>query len=349
MRQTKKHFLSMLILLVLFVAPLLVSLRVSAATTITFRSVTVSSSVPSAVISETFNFNLSLTTPIGSMAFEHCSNSPLPEQPCTPPTGYDSTSRSLTSQTNNTGFTVDAGSSTANRIVITRPLAAGALGATTFGFTNITNTSMPSQTIFVRVSTYASIDGTGVPIDQGSSAYATQGGFSVGAYVPPFLIFCVGITVGAQCSSATGSLISFGELSTSQAKTGTSQFSGATNDFTGYSVFYDGFTMTAGNQAIPALASGGASTPGTSQFGFNLRSNTIPSVGAAQSGAGTSVINANYNIQNIFRMATGEQLTNSTLPTDFNITTVSYLVNISSSQEPGYYATTLTFTAVASF
>lgn len=350
MSQTKKLVRTLVVLLIFTAAPLfLVPSRTLAATTISVRSVIISSAVPGATISETFRFNLSLTSAIGSIAFEHCDNSPLPEVVCNPPAGYTSSSRNLTSQTNNTGFSVDVADSTANKIVITRPSVAAVLGPTTYGFTNITDTTTPGQTIFVRISTYASTDGTGTPIDAGTMAFATQGGFSVGAFVPPFLIFCVGITVSNQCTVTSGSLISFGELSATQTKFATSQFSGATNDPGGYQVFIDGHTMTAGNQEITALASGGNNTPGTSQFGLNLRGNSNPSVGADQTGIGTSVTAANYSVPNVFRLAAGEQLTNSTSSTDYNITTVSYIVNISSSQEPGYYATTLSYIATAAF
>lgn len=337
-------------LMVLIVAPLFSVLgRTSASQLISYRTVLINTAVPGAIISETFSFSLASTAAIGSISFEHCDNSPLPQVPCNAPAGYTATSSNLSSQSNNTGFTFDPVNTTANRIVITRLPAAGVLGTTSFVFTNVHNTTASGQTVYTRVSTYASIDGTGAAIDAGSMAYATQGGFSVGAYVPPFLIFCVGITVGNHCTTSNGSLIEFGELSATQPKFATSQFSGATNDPGGYQVFVDGHTMTAGNQIIPALDSGGASTPGTGQFGFNLSINSNPSVGANQTGVGTSVVTSNYNQPNIFRMAAGDLLTNSTTSTDFNVTTVSYIVNISTSQSPGSYATTLAYIATAAF
>jgi hypothetical protein len=347
MRQTKKLFIY-LTGLVISAATLLTALPAAAAPLITFRSVQISSALPGANISETFGFNLRSTSLVGSISFEHCSNSPQRLDPCTAPAGYDATAGNLTAQTNNTGFSIDTVNSTANRIIITRVPANGVLGNTTYGFTNITNTTTSGQTVYVRIATYASTDATGPVTDEGAMAYAVQGGFSVGAYVPPFLIFCAAITVGSQCGTVSGALISFGELSTAVPRTATSQFSGATNDFSGYSVFIDGHTMTAGNLVIPAM-SGSGSVPGTSQFGFNLRANTVPAVGANQTGAGSSAIAANYNVPNSYRMSTGDLLTSSPISTDFNVTTVSYVVNIAPSQQPGYYATTLTFIATASF
>lgn len=203
--------------------------------------------------------------------------------------------------------------------------------------------------MYVRIAHYASIDLTGPRGDNGAVAFSISGGFNVGGYVPPYLIFCAAITVSLDCSSTNGSLISFGELLPTQTKASTSQFSGATNDPTGYSVSLTGQTMTAGNLVIPPLASNAGSIVGVSQFGINLRSNTVPAVGAEPSGAGTAFVNGAYNVPNQFRFVNGEQLVNSVLPTDYNLHTVSYIVNVSSSQQPGYYATTMTYIATAAF
>jgi hypothetical protein len=196
---------------------------------------------------------------------------------------------------------------------------------------------------------YGSTDATGPRGDNGAVAFAITGAFRVGAYVPPYLIFCAAITVALDCSTANGLLINFGELSKIETKTATSQFSGATNDPTGYSVAISGQTMTAGNQIIPPLSVTSASTIGTSQFGINLRSNTVPSVGADPSGAGTAIVNGSYAIPNQYKFANGDQLVASTLSTDYNLHTVSYIVNIDNGQLPGYYATTLTYIATAAF
>jgi hypothetical protein len=175
------------------------------------------------------------------------------------------------------------------------------------------------------------------------------GGFSVGAYVPPFLIFCAGVTVAQNCSNITGVLVPFGELSSTQTKTATSQFSGATNDPGGYSVFISGQTMTAGNQAISAMATNAPNSTGIAQFGLNLRANASPVVGAEPTGPGTATIASNYNTPNQFRFVNGELLASSNTSTNYNVHTVSYIVNVPSSQSSGYYATTLTYIATAAF
>lgn len=313
------------------------------------RSVAISTAIPSAQANQIFTFSIPSAAVLGSIKFEQCDNSPFIGAPCSAPVGLSLSSATLSSQTTNTGFTIDIINSSINSIVLTRIPGAATLGVSTYAFSGITNSSTPNQTIYVRLSTYASVDATGPANEKGAVAYAILGGFSVGAFVPPFLIFCAAVTVSLNCGSTTGSLIAFGELSTTSANTATSQFSGATNDPAGYSVIVSGQTMTAGNQIIPPLSSNAASSIGTSQFGLNLRQNTVPSVGADQSGSGTAVANANYNTPNVFRFVNGEQLVNSAISTDYNLHTVSYLVNISTAQQPGYYATTLTYIATAAF
>ncbi len=143
----------------------------------------------------------------------------------------------------------------------------------------------------------------------------------------------------------------FGEFSSTTATGVTSQMSVATNDGTGYNAFVTGQTMTSGTNIIPALTTQTASSPGTSQFGINLRANSSPSVGSnPQVGpVASGVPDANYNTPNIFRFVNGERVASATTSTGFNRYTISYLVNVSADQAPGLYATTLTYTAVASF
>jgi len=340
-----------LIQAILFIIAVMITAnsKTYAGTELTNRSVTISSGVPSAQVSNTITFSMTTLASIGSIEFEHCTNSPFVGTPCTVPTGLSLSSAVLSTQINNSGFTIDIINSTVNKIVLTRAPAAANAGQNTYTFTNITNPSVANQTVFVRMASYASTDASGPRSDTGSVAYSTQGAFAVGAYVPPFLLFCAAVTVAIDCSVTTGSLISLGELLTTQTKTATSQFSGATNDPAGFAVYLVGQTMTAGNQIIQPLGAPTGSAVGVSQFGINLRANTVPSVGANSVGVGTSVPNPNYNSPNLYMFNNGDQITNSTLPTDYNLQTVSYIVNIAKSQAPGYYATTMTYVAVAAF
>ena len=107
--------------------------------------------------------------------------------------------------------------------------------------------------------------------------------------------------------------------------------------------------MTSGNEVIPALSTNASSASGTSQFGINLRLNNEPTVGADVSGNGTAQPTANYNNANSFRYVSGEQIADATRATAFNRFTVAYMINVSADQRPGVYASSFTFTAIASF
>ncbi len=313
------------------------------------RSVQITSAIPSATTSQVFSFNVPSTSTVGSIEFEYCSNSPFIGTACTVPAGMNAAGAALVGQTNNVGFTLDLINTTSNRIVLTRPASSSITGMSSYTFDTVVNSSTANQTIYVRIALFGSVDATGPRGDNGAVAFAITGAFRVGAYVPPYLIFCAAITVALDCSTTNGLLINFGELSKIETKTATSQFSGATNDPTGYSVAISGQTMTAGNQIIPPLSVVTPSAIGVSQFGINLRSNTVPSVGAEPSGAGTAAVNGSYAVPNQYKFANGEQLVSSPISTDYNLHTVSYIVNIETGQQPGYYATTLTYIATAAF
>jgi len=316
----------------------------------TNRSIIVSTGVPSAVATHNFRFDIPSTNVMGSLVFEYCINSPLLIDACTPPSGLDTSAANLISQGTNVGFSIDGVNTTTNRLVLTRPPAAGIIGSSLYDFSDIINHNSPNQTVFVRISSYASADGTGTFIDEGSVAFSTGlSGLNVGLTVPPYITFCVGQTVASNCASTTGSMVSFGELSRQSTSTVTTQMAAATNDFDGYNIFVEGQTLTSGNNIVSPLQSPSSSVVGQSQFGLNLSSNTSPSVGANTSGLGTGVVSANYSNPNSFRFVPGELIASSSLSTEFNVYTVSYIANVSASQAAGFYATTLTYTAVATF
>lgn len=313
------------------------------------RSVVLSSVLPSAAASYDFEFDIPTSAVIGSIEFEYCSNSPDFYTSCIPPAGLDASAAVLLSQFGNTGFSIDTANSNASRIVLTRTPAAGSMVTSGYTFDNIINPSSAGPSTFVRISTYASVDGTGPSSDRGAVAFSIQNIFNVGAFVPPFLRLCVGITVAPDCSEMNGSSIDLGTLSSTQARFAQSQFATATNDPTGYVVFALGNTMTSGNNTIPAMPNQAASLPGTGQFGINLRANLIPGVGQDPVGLGTALPTANYNLPNRFMYLDGDSIATSPINSDYNRMTVSYLVNIPSSQPAGIYATTITYLALVQF
>jgi hypothetical protein len=323
--------------------------RPAAAITITNRSITLGSYTPSAVTNENFQFTLPTTADVGSIVLEYCSNSPSFYLSCVAPTGLDVSAATLTTQSGNVGFSIDTADGNANHLVLSRPVTPGTVLPNQYIFNNITSPSTPGETVFVKISTHDTTDGSGPNQDTGAVAFAVQSIFNVNAFVPPFLQMCVGVTVAPDCSSTVGDSVDLGILSSTVANKGKSQFAVATNDITGYVVFVLGPTLTSGSNIIPALPSPAASFPGTGQFGINLRANLIPPVGQDPVGIGTGIPAANYNIPNRFTYNDGDSITTSTLPSDYNRMTVSYLVNVPKKQSPGIYSSTFTYVATVEF
>jgi hypothetical protein len=325
-------------------------MKMAVAEELVARSIGLSSSFPSENVFHTFNFTTVTPNTVGSVEFEYCSNSPLFDIPCVSPAGLNVSGAGIAVQNGLLGFTV-SGVSSANRLVLTKAPVFEAPVAASYQFSNIINPSTPDSVNYVRITLYDSADGAGAIVDRGSVVFVIDDRFNVELYVPPYLTFCVGVTVALDCTSVAGFLADFGELNEFAPATATSQMSVATNDPTGYSIFVNGSTMTAGTNIIPALATQSASSVGVSQFGINLRANTSPAVGSNPTfgSSATGTPNANYNTPNQFRFINGDLVAGTNLPSGYTRYTASYLVNVSEDQAPGVYATTLTYTAVASF
>ncbi len=334
--------------LLILVAPFVGS-RKSYASEVSNRTLRLSSSVASANTRHQISFRYTTSASIGSIDIQYCTNSPVDIDPCTAPTGLDVSNANLLSESGATGFSVHA-STNANRIVLTRTAAAvSAPQSATYLFDTIINPSVQG-THYARIGTYASTDGTGAKIDYGGLAFSINLPIDVGAYVPPILLFCVGISIPTNdCSSASGDSIDFGLLTKDTTSYGSTQLLAATNGYNGYTITINGTTMTSGNNVITGLTSQSASQTNASQFGINLRNNSAPDVGADKSGVGTGSVMATYNTANQYKFVPGETIARATTSTDINKYTVSYIVNIEDDQPPGVYSTTLTYIALASF
>lgn len=316
---------------------------------LTNRSISVSSAAPSAQSTHTFQFTYVTASVLASATFEYCTNSPIVTVSCSAPTGLDVSSANLIGQNGNSSFGIDNVHTTDNKLVISRIPAPVITVPSTYIFSNITNPSTPNQTEYIRISTYASAAPGEPRTDNGSVAFATNPPFEVGAYVPPYLRLCTGITVALDCSWTSGDYIDLGTLTASQANKAQSQFAAATNSPSGYVVYAIGTTMTSGNNVIYALNSPSIGVAGESQFGMNLRANSSPVIGQNPTGVGTGVPTASYNSPNLFTFHPGDAIASSAITSEYNRMTVSYLVNIDHFQPIGVYSTTLTYTAVAQF
>ncbi len=217
--------LALAVLMLLMIANGLLQGRAFAAGQLTSRSLTISTSNPSATgVTHTFNFAIATTGNIGSMEFLYCTTA---LGTCTAPTGLSVSSATISSQTINavaTSFTI--GTNTANKIQITRTAASATSGwAAVFAFGGITNPSTSTQTpvgnntFFVRITTYATASYTTTQ-DTGTVASAIIAQFQVSATIQEVLYFCVGTTtvddattsVGADCSNISGTSINIGTL-----------------------------------------------------------------------------------------------------------------------------------------
>lgn len=323
--------------------------KTTAQTLLAERFDRMSDSRVSAVVTHLFGFEMLETTDlVGSLVFEFCSNSPILEEPCTVPAGFDISGATLAGQTGDTGFSIH-GNTTANRLVLTRLPALPSGTPSTYTLENVTNPSA-TGTYFVRLQSLGSDDGTGAEIEYGGIAIAINDDIDVSGEVPPYLYFCVGVTITSfDCTSANSYFIDFGFLSTSEARFGSSQFVAGTNAVSGYSVTINGTTLTSGSNTIPGLLLPASSTPGTSQFGLNLRANTAPPIGANPVGSGAAVPDPKYNTPNQFAFADADivaSVPNSDYTRKF---TISYITNISGAQAGGVYATTISYICLANF
>lgn len=339
-----------LILAILILSPAnTISLQPASAAQLADRSIRVSDAQAA---QNNVTYRVGLTTPstslVGSVRIQFCTNTSLIDDvTCTPPAGFDISSATLSSQTGMTGFVVSS-NTTANEMVISRPPVLEPPTAAAFVFTGVVN-PFNGGTLFARVFTYPTSDGTGAFTDGGGLALYFRPSFGVSAEVPPFLKFCLGESISAfDCSTVTDPFSDIGILSPLVTGLAQSQMVVATNADGGYSMWVLGGTMTSGNNIIPAMG-GGVSQTGVSQFGINFRANTGPVIGQDPSGPGVATLASGYDQANQFRFQSGDLVASANGPDDNRKYTVSYIVNVNASQPGGVYATTLTYVALANF
>jgi hypothetical protein len=223
-------------------------------------------------------------------------------------------------------------------------------------------------TFFVRLSTYASTNATGSPIDTGVVSASIAQQISLTGQMPESLIFCTGGAVTAvssipDCSTATSGAVSFNQLfSPTDTATAISQMAASTNAGAGYAITVNGVTLTSGSNTITAMSAATTGTHGLSQFGMNLVANTLstsnPIVGSnvAPAANGTNYKGqavAPYNTPDTFKFVTGNIIADSynggAGGTDAQIFTISYIVNVPGSQPAGTYTSTLTYICTPTF
>lgn len=344
--------------------------NIAHAAQITERSLTLQAgasdggSKPGGVVNHFFTFDVPSTGNVGSIKFEYCT---IASGTCTLPTGVVTTSATLGSQTGATGFTIV---NTTNGSPYLTRTAASITGGTTLEYqlATVTNPTATNYTFFVRISTYASTDTTGSPVDSGTVTASTATQIVLSGQMPESLIFCTGEAISApggipDCSTATAGLVNFNQLfSPTDTATAVSQMAASTNAAFGYNITVAGPTMTSGSNTITAMTVAGGGVRGTRQFGMNLKANTTttstPAVGTevAPSPDGTELRGqaaTGYDTVDNFKFVSGDTVARSDNggagPTNAQIFTATYMVNVPGNQPAGTYTTTLTYVCTATF
>jgi hypothetical protein len=368
-RRSAATLLSVCLVIFLALVYLLPTGVVSAAQ-ITIRTLTlqagasVGGSDPGGVVNHQFTYTVPTTATIGSIQFLYCTTA---SGACTTPIGLVTTAATMGTQSGATGFTIV--NTTNGAPYITRSAASITGGtALTDQLLSVTNPTAANQTFYVRITTFTSTTATTGATDTGSVAASTANQITLTGTMPESLIFCTGQTVGTtagipDCTTAASGAVLFGTLfSPTAASTATSQMAASTNAGSGYVITVSGVTLTSGSNTIPALTSAAAAAIGNGQFGMNLVANTTasstPAVGTAVAPAanGTSFKGqglAGYNTADTFKYNSGDTVANSANggagPTNAQIYTVSYIVNVTGSQAAGTYTTTLTYVCTGTF
>lgn len=313
------------------------------------RSILISDNGASAIASYLLTFTLSSSETLGSIKLQFCSNDPILSDPCTAPSGFDASGAVLSAQGGETGFAIVGSASDANTLVIGRAPSLALAGGVTYTFDTMTNPSTGGS-FYARLQTFASNDASGPENDHGGLALSINGPINISTTVPPFLLFCGGVTItGLDCGSVSGDYINFGDINSHATSSAQSQLLTTTNAAFGYTISVNGPTMTSGNNVIDELTTADVARPGTPQFGMNLVANVTPTVGANPTGPGNAAPLSNYDQPDFFRYASGDSIATVNSADDYKKLTASYIINIPAGQPIGVYATTLTYICLANF
>lgn len=336
------------------------------ARTLTLKAgVTDGASKAGGVVNHEFTFTLPTAGSVGSIKFEYCTTPTLAV--CVMPTGLVTTASTLGNELGATGFTLNK--ATNGVPYLTRTAAAITANLpVTYRLDTVTNPTTVNESFFVRISTYASIDTTGAPTDTGAVTASTAEQIVLTGIMPESIIFCTGeeisLTGGIpDCSTATPGAIAFNQLfSPSDTATASSQMSASTNATGGYTITVAGPTLTSGSNTIPAMAAATTGVRGTGQFGMNLAANTVATstvpvgldINPISDGIDLKALaSADYATPDTFKFLSGDTLATSASggagPTNSQIYTASYIVNVAGSQIAGTYVTTLTYVCTATF
>lgn len=335
----------------------------------------VGGSTPGGIVNHQFTFTVPTAGNVGSIKFEYCTTAAdAPLQTCVVPTGLVTTASTMGTQTGATGFTLV--NTTNGAPYVTRTAASVAVNTVvSIQLNGVTNPTATNSTFYVRVTTYDAAALGGNAVDSGTVAASTATQIVLSGIMPESLIFCTGATVPnsgtpsyiPNCAGATSGAINFDRLfSPSDTAIATSQMAASTNAQYGYVITVNGPTMTSGSNTIASMATAGASTRGTAQFGMNLKANTtaVATVTAPQT-LGAEITNTSdgidrrgrsltgYNTVDTFKFVSGDSVADSASggagPTNGQTYTSTYIVNVPGNQLPGTYVSTITYICTPTF
>ncbi len=351
-------------------------LSMVSAAQITTRSLTLQAgatdggSKPGGVVRHLFSFTLPSVgnTTVGSIKFEYCTTAAnsTASPTCVTPTGLVTTTATLGSESGATGFAINNTTNGAPYLARTSAVvAAGQI--VSYQISNITNQTTEGS-FFVRMSTYASNNTTGASTDAGTVTASTAEQIILDGIMPESLVFCTGATISLtsgvpDCATATSGVISFNQLfSPTDTATSLSQMAASTNAGFGYVISVNGPTLTSGSNTITQMGASTLGVRGTSQFGMNLKANTVLTSTAATGTEATPTANATnyrgqaaagYDTVDNFKYTSGDTVANSFNGgpggTDSQIYTTTYIANVPGSQPAGTYVTTLTYICTPTF
>lgn len=342
------------------------ALQLTSRSLVLLNGATDGGSKPSGVVNHKFKFTIPSSTTLGSVRFQYCTTT---QGACTPPTDMSASAATLDgTQVGGLNFTSVDTSTASSPFIIRTPATITASTAVEIQLNGVTNPSTLG-TFFVRITTYSGNDGTTGATDAGVVAASTANQIVLTGTMPESLIFCAGATVAVDCSGSPVGAVSFNQLfSPSDTATATSQMAASTNANFGYVITVSGPTLTSGSNTIAAMTTAGAGIKGASQFGLNLKLNTTTTVApfgtevdpaygtpAGHIYGGNPLAASGYDVADAFKfIPNGEAGANatvasSTIATDAQRYTISYIVNVPGSQAAGDYTTTLTYICTATF
>jgi hypothetical protein len=382
MKKPPQKSFARLLSAVTLVAVLLVQfipIPTASAAQITARSLTLQAgasdggSKAGGVVNHLFNFTLPGGSNVGSIKFQYCTTAAAVTNglDCDVPTGLDTTTATLGTQTGAAGFSIVTNTADApnGTVYLTRPAASvSASQVVSYQLQSVKNPTVKNQTFYVRISTFASTDTTGSATDAGTVTASTADRILIDGTMPESLVFCTGATVTTtsgvpDCNTATDGLVSFNQLfSATDTATAHSQMAASTNAGFGYVITVNGTTLTSGSNTIAGMNASGLGVHGIAQFGMNLKANTTltstTAVGSevAPVADGTTYKGqalAGYNTVDNFKFTPSDPIADSgnggVGGTDAQIFTASYIVNVPGNQPAGTYTTTLTYICTPKF